>query len=105
MEVIRLSLHRPYACIKEEEPIVHLVILAGAAGIADFIMLGVVLVDEVLHDTTGFKEADGMTVGEGVCEGGDAAVRVYGEEPRFFLGTLLDVDFVSFVREAEKRSA
>ena len=70
----------------------------AAGRVADFV-LGVVFGDEVLHYGAGFEKPDGFPVGEGVGEGGDAAVGVDGEEPGFFLGVLRDVDFVDFVGE------
>lgn len=62
----------------------------------------VVLLDEVLQNTPGLEEADLLPVaGEGICQGGDAAVGVDFEEPGLLLGVLRDVDLVDFVGEAE----
>ncbi len=64
-------------------------------------MIFVVLFDEVLHYGAGFEETDDFAIGELVCESWDAAVGVDFEEPGLFLGVLLDVYVVGFVREAE----
>lgn len=48
-------------------------------------MVLVVAVDEVLQDGARLKDANGLAVGPGVCDGGDAAVGVDFEEPGFFL--------------------
>ena len=49
-------------------------------------MLGVIAVDEVLQDGTALENTDGLAVGEGVGQGGDAAVGVDLEKPRLLLG-------------------
>ena len=79
-EVVRLALHGAHAGVHEVEPVVGLVVLAGALRVGDFVG-GVVLLDEVLQDAAGFEEADFLAVWEGVCYGGDAAVGVDFEEP------------------------
>jgi len=76
-EVVALALHGPHAGVLEEEPVVDLVGLAGAAGVRDLV-LGVVLLDEVLLDGAGFEEVDGLPVAEGVGQCWDAAVGVDG---------------------------
>ncbi len=101
-EVVRLALHGADARVEEEEPVVDFVGLARAGRVADFVVDAVVLLDEVLHDGAGFEEADRAAVGEGVGEGGDAAVGVDGEEEGLFLGVLGYVDFVGFVGDAGK---
>ena len=60
---------------------------------------GVVLLDEVLHDGAGFEEVALLGVGEGVRQGGDAAVGVDRERTRIFFGVWSDVDSVGFVRD------
>ena len=60
-------------------------------------MFAVVLLDEILHNAARFEEADSLPVGEGVCQGRDAAIGVDGKEPRFFLRILGDVDCVGCV--------
>ena len=87
-EVIRLTLHGPNTGILKQEPIVHLVALARAGRVADFVLDVVILLDEVLHYGAGFEEADCAAIGEGVGEGGDAAVGVDTEEEGLFLGVL-----------------
>ena len=97
VEVVRLPLHGADAGVEEEEPVVHLVGLARAGGVADLVGGAVVLFDEVLHDGAGFEEPDRGAVGEGVGQGGDAAVGVDGEEEGLFLGVLGYVDVVGLV--------
>ena len=59
---------------------------AGAGWVADFVVDAVVLFDEVLHYRAGFEEVVRLAVGEGVGEGGDAAVGVDGKEKGLLLG-------------------
>ena len=99
--MVRLALHRSYAGILVEEPIVDFVGFAGAARVRDLVVR-IVLLGEVLEDGAGFEDADLLAVGEGVGDGGDAAVGVDFEEPGFFLGVFGDVDFVGFVGEARR---
>jgi hypothetical protein len=49
-----LPLHRSYACILKEQPIVHLVELSRAGRVGDLVVL-VILGDEVLHYAAGFE--------------------------------------------------
>lgn len=100
--MVRLALHGTDARVQEEEPVVDFIGLARAGRVADFVVEAVVLLDEVLHDGAGFEEADGAAVGEGVGEGGYAAVGVDGEEEGLFLDVLGYVDFVGFVGDAGK---
>ena len=44
-------------------------------------MVGVIAVDEILHDRTTLEQADGASVGKGVRQGGNASVGVDVEEP------------------------
>lgn len=60
-------------------------------------MLGVVAVDEILHDAAAFEDADFFAVGVGVGQGWDAAVRVDGCEPGRFLLVGGHVDFAGGV--------
>lgn len=99
-EVVRLPLHGADAGVQEEEPVVDFVALARAGRVADFVTDAVVLLDEVLHDGARFEEADRLTVGKGVGEGGDAAVGVDGEEEGLLLRVLGYVDFVGLVWDA-----
>ncbi len=51
---IRLALHRSDAGVQEEQPVVDFVALARAVRIADQV-LGIVLLDEILHYTPGLE--------------------------------------------------
>ena len=53
-EMVRLALHGTDACVLEEEPVVRLVVLAGALGIGDLVVW-VVLLGQVLQDAAGFE--------------------------------------------------
>ena len=64
-------------------------------------MLGVVAVDEILHDATTFEDAVLFAVGVGVGQGWDAAVWVDGCEPGRFLLVARHVDLAGGVGEAE----
>lgn len=65
-------------------------------------MVLVVRIDEVLQDGAGLKHVDRLAVLEGaVGDGGHAAVRIDGEEPRLLLHARVEIDFLDGVREAE----
>lgn len=100
MEMVGLSLHGSDAGIEEEKPVVDFIRLATTGWIGDLVLGLVVLLDEILHDAAGFEESNAFAVGEGVREGGDAAVGVDFEEPGLFLGVGLNVDIVGCVGEA-----
>jgi hypothetical protein len=51
-------------------------------------VVGIVALDEVLHDGARLEQVDGLAVGEGVGQGGNAAIGVDGEEPGLFLRVL-----------------
>lgn len=65
VKLTSLALHRTYTGVLEEQPIVHFEPLARSLGETNLV-LGVVALDEVLHDAAGFEEVDGFAVGEGV---------------------------------------
>jgi hypothetical protein len=75
-----LSLHGTHACILEEEPVVGLVVFAGALGIRDLV-LGVITLGQVLKDTARLEQTDCLSVSEGIGQCGDATVGVDLEEP------------------------
>ena len=79
-KVISLALHGTQARILEEEPVVGLVVLAGALGIGN-LMLRVILLGQVLQDATRLEETDRLAIAEGVGQCGDATVGVDLEEP------------------------
>lgn len=99
-----LALHGPQAGVLEEQPVVHFVVLARPRRIGNLV-LGVIPRDEVLHDGTGFKQADALAVGKGVGQGGNAAIGVDGKKPGLFLRILADVNFLGLVGEAIRKSA
>lgn len=103
-EVVRLSLHGSDACVEEVEPVVDLVRFTRALGVADDVIL-VVLLDEVLHDRAGLEEPNGLTICESVCQSRDSTIGVDFEKSRLFLHVLSDIDMVRLVRKTEKTSA
>lgn len=98
--MIGLTLHGSYARVHKEEPIVDLICFARSSRKADPVILGVILLDQVLHDTPRLKQVNSAAVRELVCESGDAAIGIDLEKPVFFLGIVLDVDFVGYVWKA-----
>lgn len=65
-------------------------------------MVLVVGIDEVLQDCAGLPHLDFLAVGKGtVGNGGHAAVRIDGEEPRLLLDVRGEVDFLDGVRETK----
>lgn len=92
-------LHWPDTRIHEVHPVVHLVALPAALGEADQV-LGIVLLDEVLHDAPRLEQPDRLAIVECVRQRGNAAVGVDVEKPGLFLHVLRHLDFVGRVREA-----
>lgn len=99
VEMVGLALHGSDAGVQEEQPVVDFVALARAMGIADEV-LGVVLLDEILHYAPRFEQSDCLPVVECIGQSGDPSVGVDGEEPGFFLGIVGDVNGVRFVGDA-----
>lgn len=64
----------------EVNPIVHLIVLAGALRVGNLVVL-VVLLDQVLKDASGLEEPDFLTVGKGIRESGDTSIGIDLEEP------------------------
>ena len=98
-EVIGLPLHGTDTSVQEEQPVIHLVVLACAWREADLEVL-VISGYDVLHHAARLEEADLLAVIEGVCHGRNATVGVDLEEPWFLLCVLRDVDPVNIVWEA-----
>ena len=96
-KVVGLPLHRANTGVLEKDPRVHIVVLAGPAGVREFVGW-VVAVDKILQDGTGFKNVDGGAVGESICDSGNPPVGVDGEEPWLLLRVFGDVDGDGFVR-------
>lgn len=82
-KVVCLALHGANACILEEEPVVHLVVFAGALGERNLV-LWVILVRQVLQDTTRLEQADFLTIGELVGQSGNPAIGVDLKEPAMY---------------------
>jgi hypothetical protein len=97
----RLSLHRSNACIHEEQPIVHLIVLPGAFGETDLVFW-VIAIYEILHDASRLEEVDGFAIGKGVGYGRDATIGVNGAEPWLFLRVFADVDLVGFIGDTAR---
>lgn len=91
-----LTLHRSYAGVLKEEPVVHLIPLAGALGIRDLV-LGIVALNEVLHDASRLEQVDGLTISELVGQCRNTTIRVDGQEPILLLRVLADVDLLDLV--------
>lgn len=62
-EVVRLALHGSDAGILEVQPADGLVVLAGAPGVGDLVVL-VVLLGQIGEDAAGLEEPDLLAVGE-----------------------------------------
>jgi hypothetical protein len=75
-KVVGLALHGTQSSVLKEDPVVYLVVLACACRVGDLVLGLVILLDEVLEDTTGLEDADGLTIAEGVCDGRNAAIGV-----------------------------
>lgn len=74
-EVVRLALHGADAGVLEEEPVVHLIVLARALRKGDLV-LRVVLLCHVLEDAARLKQADLLPIAERISQGGDATIGV-----------------------------
>jgi hypothetical protein len=62
-------------------------------------VLGIVALDQVLHDASRLEQVDGLAISELVGQGGYAAIGVDGKEPILLLGVLANVDLFGLVRE------
>jgi len=78
---------------------VHLIPLARSLRIADLVVR-IILLDEVLHDGARLEEIDSLAISEGIRQGWNATIGIYGKEPGFFLGVLGDFDLLDLVRDA-----
>lgn len=74
-----LPLHRTYARILEEQPIVCLIPLPGALGVADLVFR-IIALNKILHDASRLEEPYGLAIGKSVGKRGNAAIRVDSEE-------------------------
>ena len=83
------------------QPVVDFVALARAFRVR-YLVLRVVLFDEILHDAARLEKTDSLAIREGVGKCRDPAIGVNGEEPGLFLGVFRDVNGVGFVRETIK---
>lgn len=59
--MVCLALHGPYTSVLEEEPVVHFVPFSCSFGIANFVVL-VILLHKVLHDRARLEEIDGFAI-------------------------------------------
>lgn len=64
-EVVSLALHGANASILEEQPVVHLVVFAGALGVGDLVV-GIILFGQVLQDAARLEQADLLSVAKSV---------------------------------------
>ena len=64
-------------------------------------MIFIILLCEVLKDTTALEKADTLAVFKGICQRGDAAVGVDLEKPWLFLAVSGYVDVLDFVGKTE----
>jgi hypothetical protein len=76
----------------------HLIPLPRSPRETDLV-LRVIAINQVLHDASRLEEIDRVAIGEGVGQGGNAAIGINRTEPGLFLGVFADVDFVDFVGE------
>ena len=93
-----------FNCGRELPSISHLgaeLFSNSAPSIPPDLIVGVVSVDEILHDAAAFEDADLFAVGMGVGQGWDAAVGVDGCEPGRFLLIGGHVDLAGGVWKAE----
>jgi len=100
--MVRLPLHRPNARVHKEQPAPHLHTFPASLGITQLV-LSIIPVNKVLHDTAALKHPDSLPVSEPVSKSRDAAVGVDIQEPLFFLRVLGDVDLGVLVRQPEQR--
>jgi hypothetical protein len=69
-------------------------------------VLGVILLRKILQDASGFEQVDGLAIREGVCQSRNAAIGIDFKKPGFFLGVLLQVNFLNLVgKPNDQRSA
>ena len=97
--MIRLPLHGANARVHEEKPIVDLVAFAASLGIGN-VVVAIVPFNKVLHYGAGFEETDRFSIGPGVRQGGNAAIRIYQQEMGRLLVVGLQVKAVHLVGKA-----
>ena len=66
-------------------------------------MLGIVSLDDISHDTTRLEEVNLLSIGKGIGECWNTAIRVDGEEVWLLLLVLAKVDLVCLVLKAGRR--
>lgn len=85
--------------VKEEQPIVHIIRFSRAFWIANE-MLGIVLLDKILHDGTRLEKADLSAIRKGVGKAWDSSIRVhFVKKPLLFLSICGDIDALGLVRK------
>lgn len=97
-KMVRLPLHRSNTSVHEEKPARHFYSLPRSLFVAQLV-LGIISVDQILHDTPTFKNTNHFPVRESVGKSRDAAIGIDIQEPLFLLRVLGDVDFGMFVRQ------
>jgi len=85
-------------------PVSNLIRFSGAFGEADLV-LGIITVYQVLHDTARLEEIDGLAIRKCVGQRWNAAIRIDGTKPRLFLGVFANFDLVNLVRNTVGLSA
>ena len=60
-------------------------------------MLRIVVIGQVLQDTAGFEDIDGLAVGKFISYGWNTAIGVDFEEPWLFLLVLAELELFDFV--------
>ena len=74
-----LTLHGPNASILKVEPVFHCVPFACALGEADLV-IRIVAVDKIFHNTSRLEEVDSLAISEGICERRNSSIGVNFQE-------------------------
>jgi hypothetical protein len=89
-------LHRSNTCVLEEKPIVHLIPLAATLGVRDLV-LGIIALNQVLHDASRLEQIDCLAIGKFVGKGRNSAIGVDGKKPVLLLCVLTNVNLLDLV--------
>ena len=98
MAAAEIHPHWSNTSVHEIHPVDHLVVLSCALWKRELV-LGVVSLNQVGHDTTRLEEVDLLSIGKGVGQCWNATIGVNGEKWCLFLLVLAELDLVCLVLE------
>jgi len=96
VEMVRLSLHRTYSTMREEDPLKHFTVFIGVClGVESKLLVLVIVLCEVQEDSSGLE--DDEIVAGSIDEHRDPTIWVQCDEPGFLLPVGGDIDLLDIV--------